>query len=82
MTDKEKKLTAYIDSLNSEKKPKEHENMVDAPEMEELFETVRLVRSLREPSLPEDNYAKNLANSVNKRKENIMLKDWKELKRM
>ncbi|APM39027.1 LolA family protein [Clostridium kluyveri] len=66
MTDKEKKLTDYIDSLNNEKKPKEHGNAADTPEMEELFETVRLVRSLKEPALPEDNYVKNLANNVSK----------------
>ncbi|MFL0194255.1 LolA family protein [Clostridium sp. WILCCON 0269] len=67
MTDKEKKLTDYIDSLNDEKKPKEHGNAADTPEMEELLETVRLVRSLREPSLPEDSYVENLANNVNKK---------------
>lgn len=37
MTDKEKKLTDYIDSLNNEKKPKEHGNAADTPEMEELL---------------------------------------------
>jgi outer membrane lipoprotein-sorting protein len=66
MDSKEKKLSDYIDSLNEEKKPKEHGSEIESSEMEELLETVRLVRSLKEPSLPRRNYAETLANNVNK----------------
>ncbi|CAB1241170.1 LolA family protein [Clostridium sp. HV4-5-A1G] len=67
MNENEKKLSDYIDSLNKEKKPREHENMTEAPEMEELFKTVRLVRSLKEPSLPEDEYGEKLAEAAGNR---------------
>lgn len=65
MHDKEKKLSSYIDCLNEEKKPKEHGSKMESSEMEELFETVRLVRSLKEPSIPDDNYVKDLFGSIN-----------------
>jgi outer membrane lipoprotein-sorting protein len=64
MDDREKKLTNYIDSLNQERQPKEHQ--LETAEMEELFQTVRMVRSLREPSMPETGYADKLANNINK----------------
>jgi outer membrane lipoprotein-sorting protein len=63
---REKKLSGYIDSLNKEKKPSEHESTDEASEMEELFETVRLVRSLKEASMPKINYSKELAVNINK----------------
>jgi outer membrane lipoprotein-sorting protein len=66
MDDREKKLSGYIDSLNKEKKPSEHESTDETPEMEELFETVRLVRSLKEASMPKNNYSKELAVNINK----------------
>lgn len=66
MHDKEKKLSSYIDSLNEEKKPKEHGSGIELPEVEELFETVRLVRSLKKPSIPDNNYTKNLTDSINR----------------
>jgi outer membrane lipoprotein-sorting protein len=65
MDSKEKKLSDYIDSLNEEKKPMEHSSVTESSEMEELLETVRLVRSLKEPSLPNVNYAETLAININ-----------------
>lgn len=66
MNDRERKLSDYIDSLNNEKKSKEHGSEIETEEVEELFETVRLVRSLKGPSLPEGNYAEKLASNINK----------------
>jgi len=60
----EKTLSDYIDSLNSEKKPREHGLADNSAEMEKLMETVRQVRSLREPALPQENYVKKLAEKV------------------
>lgn len=67
MDNKEKVLSDYIDSLNSERKPKEHDSKTETSEMHELFNTVKLVRSLREPSFPEDGYARKLAYNINKK---------------
>ena len=66
MDDKEKKLSNYIDSLNMERKPDEHGSEIEAAEMEELFETARFVRSLKEADLPEINYGKKLATNINR----------------
>lgn len=66
MDAKERKLTSYIDSLNQDKKPKEHDNITEEPEMEELFHIIRLISSLKEPNLPEENYTKKLADNINK----------------
>ncbi len=60
----EKKLSDYIDKLNAEKKPEEHENSAETPEMEKLMNTVRLVRTLKEPDMPEKSYARRLAGDV------------------
>jgi len=64
MYDNEKKLSEYIDMLNSEKKPREHVNPSDSAELEKLFGTVRLVRSLKEPALPPADYPKKMAHNV------------------
>ncbi|HOM03304.1 MAG TPA: sigma-E factor regulatory protein RseB domain-containing protein [Acetivibrio sp.] len=64
MDNNEKKLSEYIDKLNAEKKPKEHDNPMDSPELEELMDTVRKVRSLREPALPDADYPKKLARAA------------------
>jgi outer membrane lipoprotein-sorting protein len=64
MDEKETKLSDYIDQLNREKMPKEHEHPVDSAELEELFDTVRLVRTLKEPALPDTDYPKEVAHVV------------------
>lgn len=66
MNSKEEKLSVYIDSLNEEKKPKEHGSEIESEEMEELFKTVRLVRSLKEPDLPKGFYAQNLTDNISR----------------
>lgn len=64
MNNNEKIISDYIDKLNSEKKPGEHERTNNSSEIEKLMETVRQVRTLREPALPEKNYVKSLSEKV------------------
>ena len=64
MNDNEKKLSEYIDRLNEERQPEQHGAPEDSPELERLYSTVRLVRSLREPALPKGDYPKELAAAV------------------
>jgi len=59
MDKNEKKLSEYIDKLNAEKMPDEHECLPDSPELEELMDTVRKIRSLKEPALPDADYPKS-----------------------
>ncbi len=67
MDSKEDKLSSYIDSLNNEREPKEHGSELETAEMQELFETIRKVHSLKEPALPDSAYPKTLAANINKR---------------
>lgn len=63
--DNYKKLSKYIDHLNEEKMPKEHkENSSD--EFERLLDTVRKVRTLKEPGYPEKDYSDRLVSSINR----------------
>lgn len=66
MESKDKKLSDYIDSLNNERTPEEHNSGTEDKEMDELFDTIRKVRSLKEPSIPEGDYSKTLAASINR----------------
>lgn len=66
MSNDEKILSDYIDNLNEEKMPKEHGFSEASPDQEKLFETVRLVRSLREPALPDHDFPKKLAQNAAK----------------
>lgn len=63
MNNPESRLSAYIDALNAEKQPKEH-LATDDPEMEKLMATVRLVRTLKEPALPDAEFPQRLAKTV------------------
>jgi outer membrane lipoprotein-sorting protein len=80
MNDKEKKLSDYIDSLNDERKPDEHGSELETQEMEEIFETVRLLKSLKEPNIPDKGYYKKLAedinNELNNRRSKKSIKRW------
>ena len=67
MDGNEKKLSEYIDRLNAERQPEQHGAPEDSPELERLYSTVRLVRSLREPALPKGDYPKELAAAVRSR---------------
>lgn len=71
----EKELSQYIDSLNNEKKPKEHGNTVSSKELEELLGAVRLVKSIKDPILPKEGYVSKLIytlrnNALGKKKTN------------
>lgn len=60
------KLSRYIDSLNNEAMPKEHADRNTDEELEELMDTVRKIKSLREPVMPGEDYEERLVNSVKK----------------
>lgn len=70
MNNNKNKLSHYIDMLNAEHKPKEKENAPDTQELEKLYDVVRLVRTLKEPTLPDAHYpdrlAKDIAGKLNK----------------
>lgn len=64
MSDREKRLSSYINSLNEERRPREHVNETESYEIEELMKTVRIVRSLKDPTMPEEGYEKKLAHNI------------------
>lgn len=64
MINKERKISRYIDQLNSEKMPKEHKAAKIPPEYEKLLETVRSVHSLKETALPDEDYQNRLLASL------------------
>lgn len=64
MNDPENRLSEYIDALNAEQEPEEHQGIADTPEMEKLMATVRSVRTLREPALPAPGYPQRLAQNI------------------
>ncbi|MDF2841460.1 MAG: hypothetical protein K0Q99_2232 [Clostridia bacterium] len=70
MSNKEKELSEYIDSLNAEKKPKAHGNMAESPEMEELMNTVRMIKSLKESNAPGTKYNKNISMEIGEKMKN------------
>jgi outer membrane lipoprotein-sorting protein len=61
---KERKISDYIDKLNAEQKPEEHERPTHSPELDKLMDTIKLVRTLKEPALPEAGYPKRLAQAI------------------
>jgi outer membrane lipoprotein-sorting protein len=64
MNNSENRLSEYIDALNAELEPEKHQGPAGTPELEKLLATVRRVRTLREPALPETGYPKRLAETV------------------
>lgn len=64
MSKYEKDLSEYIDTLNDEKKPIEHVKAVKSTELQELMDTVRLVKSLKEPALPDMNYPQKVVREI------------------
>lgn len=64
MRNQEKKISSYIDRLNNERKPGEHNLYELDSEYEELMETVRLVKSLKEPEFPKEEFQEKLAASL------------------
>lgn len=68
MSNNENKLSDYIDSLNAEKRPKEHGQEDISPELSELMETVRRVKSLKEPVMPDAGFSRRVAHAAAKNK--------------
>jgi len=64
MNNPESRLSEYIDELNAEQEPEKHRGAADTPELEKLLTTVRAVRSLREPELPDPGYPQRLAKAA------------------
>lgn len=64
MNEAEKRLSDYIDALNAEQEPEQLFGVAGTPELEKLLATVRTVRTLREPALPEPGYPERLAHAV------------------
>lgn len=64
MNNDERKISDYIDKLNREQKPDEHDVRTDSDELEKLCAAARKVRSLREPAMPEADFPKKLARTV------------------
>ncbi len=67
MKNQEKKISVYIDRLNREKKPREHNSVKENEEYEGLMETVRLLKSQKETVYPEDDFPRRLAASFTNR---------------
>lgn len=67
MDDHEKRLSDYIDALNAEQEPEKHYGPADSPELEKALAAARLVRSLREPALPDPDYPRRLSQRVAER---------------
>ncbi len=64
MDENEKKLSNYIDAFNAEQEPEKHYGPADTPELEKILTAARLVRTLKEPVLPDANFPKRLAQGV------------------
>lgn len=64
MNTTENKLSEYIDRLNAERKPSEHKEPDSSGEYGELLETVRLIRTVKEPSYPDGDFSKRLASGM------------------
>lgn len=67
MSKNEKKISVYIDRLNAEKKPLENNHTRNSNELEELFKTARLIRSLKEPAMPKEDFIKNLSYNLSEK---------------
>jgi outer membrane lipoprotein-sorting protein len=63
---KDKKLSEYIDQLNKEVMPKEHRSSMGEEEYTGLTDTVRRVKGLKEPVMPDNGFEERLVSSVRK----------------
>jgi outer membrane lipoprotein-sorting protein len=75
----EKIVSDFIDQLNIEKKPKEDEYTTDSDELKELFQTVKLVKSLKEPAMPGEDFPVRLVKAVEEqvsRKHTVKSRKW------
>ncbi|MDD4754113.1 MAG: sigma-E factor regulatory protein RseB domain-containing protein [Desulfitobacteriaceae bacterium] len=64
MSDLEKRLSDYIDDLNADKEPEKQHGVADNPDLEKLLATARLVRTLKEPAMPDSGYPQRLVKSL------------------
>ncbi|WP_229683096.1 LolA family protein [Virgibacillus oceani] len=65
MENNERKLSDFIDRLNKEKQPNEDEYTTDSDELKDLYQTVKLVKSVKDPAMPGPDFQKKLATSLN-----------------
>ena len=78
MKKNEMRISSYIDDLNNEKTPKKYMNLEkkrgnqeeqeDNEEMEVLMNTVRIIKSLKEPAMPENGFEERLIKSIKTKK--------------
>ena len=69
MDNPETRISAYIDALNEEKEPAENLETA-SPGLERIFRTVRLVRTCKEPAMPDPGYPQRLVKTVARRLNN------------
>lgn len=60
----EKKISEYIDNLNAEIKPVEHSGTINSTEYQELMDTARFIRSLKDPEYPKEDFSNKLVASL------------------
>ena len=70
----EQKISDYIDDLNNEVKPSEQNEMNTSKEYEELMDTVRRVKSLKEPEYPGEDFSHKLTASLREGREKNKIK--------
>ncbi|MGI5910974.1 MAG: LolA family protein [Syntrophomonadaceae bacterium] len=79
MDNNEKIISDVIDDLNEERKPRINRDHLDNTEIEEVLKTARLIRTLKEPALPDSGYPRRLANNIaNKIKNNDFINQQRE----
>lgn len=76
MSELEKKLSNYIDSLNEEKQPDDDEFSTDNEDLSALYQTVKIVRLLKEPTEPQTGFERKLVQNVTKYTESPTRKKW------
>lgn len=64
MDKNEKILSSYIDDLNAERRPDSIYKSDSNPELAQMIKTVKMVRTLKEPVLPEPGYVQRLSKAV------------------
>ncbi len=81
MKDRKKMLSDYIDQLNQERKPVQHEKEMKDAEWEQLMSSVRRVKSLREEEALPDGYQEQLISALRdeRRKENFRKENKKDV---
>lgn len=68
MVSSEERLSDFIDRLNEERKPAENEYTTESEELKDLFSAVKLVRTLKEPAMPEAGFERRLIGYVTEKR--------------